>query len=119
MGEHMYNDQISAAPAVFGDGDVQAPAAGDGHADEETQDVDGSVAEAPYIDVGHAEPEDEESPLEHDGKRNLKAEAASMEHMLTHTSFNVHCPSCLRAKMLRKPTRVEHDPTAAPKRFGD
>ena len=62
----------------------------------------------------------EELPLENDGRRDLKAEAASLEHMMTHTPFNGHCPSCVRAKMVRKPARkINHDPASAPKKFGD
>ena len=48
------------------------------------------------------------------------AEAVSLEHTMTHTPFNGHCPSCVRAKTVRKPARrVEHDPAMAPTRFGD
>ena len=55
-----------------------------------------------------------------DGKRDLKAEAVSLEHMMTHTPYNVHCPSCVRAKMLRRlARRVVHDPAAMPNKFGD
>ena len=55
-----------------------------------------------------------------DGRRDLKAEAVSLEHLMTHTPFNGRCPSCLRAKMLRKPARrIEHDPAVAPKKVGD
>ena len=73
------------------------------------------------IDVGDDEvPVVEDTPLENDGRRDLKAEAVSLEHLITHTPFNGRCSSCLRAKMLRKPARrIEHDPALAPKKFGD
>ena len=60
------------------------------------------------------------TPLGLDGRRDLRAEAVSVEHLLTHTPFNPHCPSCLRAKMSRKPARrLQHDPATALKKFGD
>ena len=62
---------IAAAPPVIGDGDVQAPIVDDGYTEEGLPDVDEGIAEAPNIDVGNAEPEDEESPLGHDGRRDL------------------------------------------------
>ena len=73
------------------------------------------------IDVGDAEAiVDVDVPLVDDGKRDLKTEAMSLEHVMTHTPYNVHCPSCVRAKMLRRPARrVVHDPAAMPKKFGD
>ena len=73
------------------------------------------------IDVGDAEAVvDGDGPLDDDGKRDLKMEAVSLEHAMTHAPFNVHCPSCVRAKMLRRPARrVVHDPAATPKKFGD
>ena len=73
------------------------------------------------IDVGDAEaPVDNDVLLVDDGKRDLKAEAVSLGHMMTHTPYNVHCPSCVRAKMLRQPARrVIHDPAAMPKKFDD
>ena len=62
----------------------------------------------------------EDPPLEDDGRHNLKTEAVGIEHMMTHTPFNGHCPSCVRAKMVRKPARrIDHDPALAPKKFGD
>ena len=73
------------------------------------------------IEAGDAvAPVVEEIPLENDGKRDLRAEAASLEHLMTHTPFNGHCPSCVRAKMVRKPARrVNRDPASTPKKFGD
>ena len=109
----MFNNQISAAPAVINDS-APALAIDDGHAGE-IHDVDGGVAEAPVVDIGNAEAEGgEDAPLGLDGRRDLKTEAVSLEHMLTHTPFNAHCPSCLRGKMLRKPaSRADHDPATA------
>ena len=73
------------------------------------------------VDVGDAEAlADDDVPLVDDGKRDLKTEAVSLEHVMTHTPYNVHCPSCVRAKMLRRPARrVVHDPAAMPNKFGD
>jgi hypothetical protein len=39
------------------------------------------------------------------GKRDLKAEAKSIEHMLTHLPKNPHCSVCMRAKMENVKTR--------------
>ena len=73
------------------------------------------------VDVGDAEAlADDDVPLVDDGKRDLKTEAVSLEQVMTHTPYNVLCPSCVRAKMLRRPARrVVHDLAAMPKKFGD
>jgi hypothetical protein len=39
------------------------------------------------------------------GKRDLKAEAKSIEHTLTHLPKNPHCSVCTRAKMENVKTR--------------
>ena len=107
-----HSDATIAAPATVKEG-------GDAEA-EITGNDDEAVPES-AIEVGNAvAPVVEDLPLKSDGDRDLTAEAVSLEHMMTHTPFNGHCPSCVRAKMLRKPARrIEHDPAVAPKKFGD
>jgi hypothetical protein len=55
-----------------------------------------------------------------DGRRDLKAEARSFDHLLRHMPFNKYCETCVRAKMLRRPARrATHPAGEAPKKFGD
>ena len=114
------NRTATTAPGIVDEGKGVGPIDGDGDAGQ-IQPHDDDAGLEPVIDVGDAEaPVEDIIPLEDDGKRNLKAEAVSLEHMMTHTPYNVHCPSCVRAKMLRRPARrVVHDPAAMPKKFGD
>ena len=71
---------------------------------------DDDAGPAPVIEVGDAEvPVVDDPPLENDGRRDLKAEAVSLEHLMTHTPFHGRCPFCLHAKMLRK-LRKEDQP---------
>ena len=105
------SDKMTSAPATVKD---------DGDAEGEVS-RDDDAGPAPVIEVGDAEvPVVDDLPLGNDGRRDLKAEAISLEHMMTHTPFNGHCPSCVRAKMVRKPARrIDQDPALAPKKFGD
>ena len=98
-----------------------APAIEDGGVGELAPQLDVDMRVDSTINVGDAEaPGGDIIPEECDGRRNMKLEAMSMEHIMTHTPYNVHCPSCVRAKMSRKPARrVAHDPAAMPKKFGD
>ena len=53
-------------------------------------------------------------------RRDLKKEAASIKHQLTHTPYNPYCTSCVRAKLTRRPARrVRKEPDKEPKKFGD
>ena len=59
-------------------------------------------------------------PEGHAPRPDLRAEALSVEHLLTHTPKNPYCPSCIRAKMSRKPARrVRRDPETLPGKFGE
>jgi len=51
--------------------------------------------------------------------RDLKAEAVSIEHLMTHLPKNPHCTSCQRSKMQRKPCRRGAGLGKRPKNFGD
>ena len=52
--------------------------------------------------------------------RDLKAEAMSLEHALTHMPYNKYCQSCVRAKMSRRPAKRQiRNPDDMPKAFGD
>ena len=111
-----FNNAIPSAPGIVDDGGGIGPIDDSGNAGRiQTQEDDGGIE--PTIDVGDAEESvDDDVPLIDDGKRNLKAEAVSLEHVMTHTPYNVHCPSCVRAKMLRRlARRVVHDPATMPK----
>jgi len=49
--------------------------------------------------------EDKDWGTDSDGREDLKREALSLRHQLTHVPKNKYCPACMRAKMLRKPAR--------------
>ena len=52
--------------------------------------------------------------------RDLKAEAVSLEHLLTHTPRNPYCDACRIAKATRRPARrLYRDPDTKPKKFAD
>ena len=61
-----------------------------------------------------AEAEDSDPP-----GRDLKAEAASREHMMTHMPKNKWCPACQRAKMQHKACRRGSSLGPVPESFGD
>ena len=54
-------------------------------------------------------------------RRDLKAEAKSPHHLLTHMPMNPYCEACQRAKMQRAPARRQDPPAdwVAPKKFAD
>ena len=110
----MVNDQISVAPAIIDEGVTDSLVVDDGNA-EEIPHIDDGAAEALVIDIGNADAAGADgAPLGREGKRNLKAEAVSVERRMTHTQLNSHCPLCLRARMQRKPARrIDHDPATA------
>ena len=54
-----------------------------------------------------------------DDRRDLKAEASSLEHLMTHRYKNPRCPSCQRAKMqARRTPRRKHAEDEIEKVFG-
>ena len=86
---------------------VAAPAAEDGQV----------PAPAPAEDQEEAEEDhDDDEALAVDARRDLKAEAKSLKHLMTHMPKNPHCSSCQRAKMTAKPNpRRIADPEQAAK----
>ena len=69
---------------------------------------------------------DSEGWVKYDGtekmRRDLKNEAFSLKHLLTHRPKNPWCPACTRAKMSRRPSRRQHGThgsRAPPLKFGD
>ena len=46
--------------------------------------------------------------LARDDRRDLTAEAVSLDHLMTHSHNNPHCSSCPRAKMQAKRTPRRH-----------
>ncbi|MCP4242093.1 MAG: hypothetical protein GY772_16170, partial [bacterium] len=64
--------------------------------------------------VRQEEPEEEEEKK----KRDLKVEALSREHLMTHLPKNPWCPACQRAKLQRAPC-ARQPPSGEPKAFGD
>jgi hypothetical protein len=65
-------------------------------------------AAAPHVDI------------DPDARRDVKAEATSTTHILRHMPYNKYCPTCVRAKMLRRPARrAVRNPGDAPNKFGD
>ena len=59
-------------------------------------------------------------PPEVQERRNLRAEAMSLTHLLTHSVHNPYCDACVKAKLKRIPTRRKGSNAAdAPQKFGD
>ena len=59
-------------------------------------------------------------PPEVQERRNLRAEAMSLQHLLTHSVHNPYCDACVKAKLKRVPARRKHgNATDAPQKFGD
>ena len=56
---------------------------------------------------------------EADGRRDLKKEATTVEHMLFHFPKNPYCRVCQEALMQRKPNRRRKDLPEQYKEFGD
>ena len=53
-------------------------------------------------------------------RRDLKAEALSVEHQMCHFPKNIYCSTCRRAKMMQKPARKSHRaPDKRPTKFGE
>ena len=60
------------------------------------------------------------APVEERPPRDLKAEAKSHRHLLTHTPYNPYCDACRIARMTRRPARRQNtDPDAKPKAFAE
>ena len=58
--------------------------------------------------------------MERTDVRNLKAEATSLRHLMTHFPKNPHYSACMRANMCAKNAPVrKHDPDEAPSKFGE
>jgi hypothetical protein len=77
-------------PAVLA---VAVPADDEPAADEETVVEDAGVEPSEVLGA------------EAVATRDLKAEAVSLQHLMTHTPKNPHCAVCQRAKMQRAPCR--------------
>ena len=55
-----------------------------------------------------------------DGREDLRREALSLRHQLTHVPKNRYCPACVRAKMIRKQARrSKHSIADELKKFDD
>ena len=63
---------------------------------DENVDVERSANEG-----GENPPSAQEEPEEHVPARNLREEAMSMKHLLTHKPFNVHGDACNLGKMCK------------------
>ena len=106
-GEHLPTVCVEHEPVIV------APAA---------QSSSSSARDAPQatesdLECSDVEPEDEELS----GRRNLRAESTSVEHMLTHRPLNKYCNACRRCKAQRKPCKrgASSGYYPAPKEFGD
>ena len=62
----------------------------------------------------------EHEDVDPDGRRDLKAEAISLRHMMTHLPKNKHCPYCRWAKAIAKHARRRGHKREEelPKKFG-
>ena len=84
-----------------------------------------SISKAiPPVDGDDAEEDSEDDELDwgtdSDGRDDLKREALSIRHQLTHVPKNRYCPACLRAKMVRKHARRSKSSIAEKlTKFGD
>ena len=76
--------------------------------EEEVPDAVGDIPPPPAPPAGDARP----------AKRDLKAEAESLEHKLSHIPKNIHCDTCMRSKM--KNAKSKHGSfQREPKAWGD
>jgi hypothetical protein len=77
-----------------------------GSEEEERDDPDLPVPKVGPIEASRDEDRAEEEVLveepEARGRRDLKVEATSIRHLLTHLPKNPHCPSCQQAKMRQR-----------------
>ena len=82
-----------------------------------------SIAHEPVLDEAGPIPQGVEGGdlLKREDVRDLKAEALSISHLMTHNPKNPHCSSCQRAKMQAKPAprRKNKHPEDAPTVFGE
>ena len=99
--EEEYVDE-SAAPAPSAPSADVAPEAGP----EVPEPV--VLVGLPSVPVSEGDPPAPEAPLLPGEGRDLKAEAASIAHLMTHMPNNPHCPACQRAKIQMKPARSLH-----------
>jgi hypothetical protein len=78
------------------------------------------LAGAPAQIESGAEPETSGDEQEHVGSRDLRQEANSLRHMLTHNPKNPHCPICQVAKaQQRRHLRGPMSGTHGAEQFGD
>ena len=71
-------------------------------------------------EVEEDDDDDKDWGTDSDGRNDLRLEALSVHHQLTHVPKNKYCPACVRAKMLRKPARRSKRPIGdTVKKFGD
>ena len=101
--EEVMDDKVFEAMMEDFDQDALEAAPKEAEPKEPEQIVEGSE-EAP--DMGHEEEEAEEEfeppAVEGGGRRDLKAQATSLRHLLTHLPKNPHCVSCQQAKMRQR-----------------
>jgi hypothetical protein len=87
--EVVSEDETSGNVAAGGVDDEEGEEVpGDAHPDEEV-DAAEDIPPPPAPPAGDARP----------AKRDLKAEAESLEHKLSHIPKNIHCDTCVRSKM--------------------
>ena len=65
------------------------------------------------VDVGGEHGSSDEDDGDSDPLRDLRAEAISTRHLLTHRPKNRYCKACVRCKMQRSPCRLVLHPTMA------
>ena len=80
--------------------------------------VDPSVAESANLEDERASSDDDVNP---DPRRDLRAEAISNKHLLTHQPKNRYCKACTQCKMQRTPCRrgASSNCGTKPEKFGD
>ena len=97
-GEGVHEAIVEVPPAV-----PLPPPPAEEHPDQDVRSEDGSQEEEAYIPA-----------------HRTKAEARSLEHIMSHRIKNPWCEACVRAKMHNRPARVKRwDEEARPVKFGE
>ena len=80
--------------------------------------VNPGVENSAGLDIESNSSDDEVEP---DPRRDLRAEALSTKHLLTHQPKNRYCKACTRCKMQRTPCKrgASSNYGAKPEKFGD
>ena len=84
------------------------PCGGDARGDDaDAQGVAAPAAEIEETDQCDQDDEVDQPPEQEVVSADAKAEAVSLEHLMTHLPNNAHCSACQRATMVKKHARTQ------------